>query len=457
MKASPKSPYDSVMAPATEEVTAFDLPVTGRIPAELNGRYLRNGPNEMNLDDPLLHVFIGDGMVHGVRLRDGKAEWYRNRWVRSQHIAKALGEEPRPGDYRRNDLGANTSVMGLGDRTFALMEGGTRPYELTYELDTLGPCDFGGTLREGFTAHPKVDPRTGEIHAVTYDIPGDTVRYLVISPAGLVTRTVEIPAPHGPMMHDFSLTQKYAVLYDLPIAFSLEAAKAGARLPLAWHEGRGGRIGLLPRGGTEVRWLDIPPSWVFHTLNAYDDGDTVVLDLVSYPKMFVNAQFQGNSLPTLDRWVVDTVTGKVTETRIDDRPQEFPVSSPAVVGGAYRYGYTAVTAPMIRFAGPTAELDDLSDDSFGDSVLKHDLTEQTIEVHRFAKGCYASEAFFVPSENARAEDDGYLMAYVFDPDRGASDLVILSGQDFTGAPVATIHLPARVPFGFHGRWIPDPA
>ena len=455
---NPKNAFQGAYTPVAEEVTSFDLPVTGTIPAELNGRYLRNGPNPMNLDEPRLHLFTGTGMVHGVRLREGKAEWYRNRWVRSARVAEALGEQPRPGaSMRRVDAGPNTHVIGHADRTFALVEGGSRPYELTYDLDTVGACDFDGTLRDGFVAHPKLDPTTGELHAVTYVLGGDTLTYLVVSPLGKVVRSVAIPAPHGPLMHDFALTRKYAVLYDLPVTFSRAAADSGKAFPMNWNEARGGRIGLLPRSGTEVRWFDVNPCWVFHTLNAYDQGDTVVVDVVRYPQMFAGAELMGNSLPTLDRWVIDTVTGRVTETRLDDHPQEFPVVSPAVVTGAHRYGYSAVTPDLIRYAGPVGTLDGLPVDAFSDSLIKHDLDRQTATVRGFGTGHYTSEAYFVPAQNARAEDDGYVLAYVFDPERGATDLVILSGQDFTGAPIATVHLPTRVPLGFHGSWIPDPA
>jgi carotenoid cleavage dioxygenase len=247
------------------------------------------------------------------------------------------------------------------------------------------------------------------------------------------------------------------VLYDLPVTFSQAAADSGNAFPMNWNEARGGRIGLLPRSGTEVRWFDVNPCWVFHTLNAYDQGDTVVVDVVRYPRMFAGAELMGNSFPTLDRWVIDTVTGKVTETRLDDHPQEFPVVSPAVVTGAYRYGYSAVTLDLIRYMGPAGTLDGLPVDAFSDSLIKHDLDRQTTTVRAFGTGHYTSEAYFVPAQNARTEDDGYLLAYVFDPERGATDLVILSGQDFTGTPIATVHLPTRVPLGFHGSWIPDPA
>ena len=156
-------------APVTEETTAFDLPVTGTLPAGLTGRYLRNGPNPLGLDDPNYHWFLGAGMVHGVRLRDGRAEWYRNRWVRSKAVARQRGEQWPGGPVHENtDFAANTHVISHAGRTLATVEAGPLPYELTYELDTAGPCDFGGTLPGGFAAHTKLDRRTGELHAIAY-------------------------------------------------------------------------------------------------------------------------------------------------------------------------------------------------------------------------------------------------------------------------------------------------
>ena len=153
-----------------EELTATELPVRGQLPEVLNGRYLRNGPNPVSVPEPATyHWFTGDGMVHGIRLRDGRAEWYRNRWVRSAEVARALGEQPRPGPVHAGmDFAPNTNVIGHAGRTFAIVEAGARPYELSDELETLGPCDFGGTLDGGYTAHPKRDPLTGELYAVSY-------------------------------------------------------------------------------------------------------------------------------------------------------------------------------------------------------------------------------------------------------------------------------------------------
>lgn len=210
-------------APVAREQTATDLTVTGAIPEQLDGRYLRNGPNPIGEVDPAVyHWFMGDGMVHGVRLREGRAEWYRNRWVRSAGAAAALGEHPRGGGRRGafDVLGANTNVIGHAGRTVALVEGGGANHELTSELDTVGVCDFDGTLPGGYTAHPKRDPVTGELHAVSYFFGrGSTVQYSVIDTAGKARRTVDIEVTGSPMMHDFSLTERYVVFYDLPVVF----------------------------------------------------------------------------------------------------------------------------------------------------------------------------------------------------------------------------------------------
>jgi carotenoid cleavage dioxygenase len=221
--AAPANPYlDDVLAPVSAEVTATDLPVTGHIPEFLDGRYLRNGPNPVAEVDPATyHWFTGDGMVHGVALQGGKAGWYRNRWVRSAGVRAALGE---PTTATPNllagmqSLGANTNVLAHAGKTLALVEGGVANYELTDELDTVGPCDFDGTLPGGYTAHPHRDPRTGELHAVSYSFArGRTVQYSVIDTHGHARRTVDIEVSGSPMMHDFSLTDKYVVLYDLPV------------------------------------------------------------------------------------------------------------------------------------------------------------------------------------------------------------------------------------------------
>ena len=443
-------------APVTEEVTAFDLPVTGTLPMELSGRYLRNGPNPIGLDDAGAHWFLGAGMVHGVRLRDGRAEWYRNRWVRSRDVAAALGETWAGGpEHDGRDFPANTHVLSHGGRTLATVESGPLPYELTDELETVGPCDFGGTLPGGDAAHTKLDRRTGDLHAIAYYWAWDHIQHVVVGPDGTVRSTTDIPVSDGPMIHDFALTERYVVLFDLPVTFSMDAVAAGSQLPYTWNPAHRARIGLLPRAGTarEVQWIEVEPCWVFHTLNAYDDGDRVVVDMCRYQGSYDVSVLSGRGPLTLDRWIVDPAAGKVVQQRLDDRTQEFPRADERVISRPYRYGYSAQIAEVSR-----AMVDgngDLTDAAFADTLIKHDLMAGTTQVHAFGRDATAGEAVFAPSSPDAAEDDGYVMAFVHDPERGAADLVVLSAQDFTGAPVARVHLPRRVPLGFHGSWIAD--
>jgi carotenoid cleavage oxygenase len=430
-------------APVAHEATATELAVTGLLPEELCGRYLRNGPNPLAPPEPsTYHWFTGDGMVHGIRIRDGRAEWYRNRWVRSAEVAKALGEPVSPGPVHADmDFASNTNVIGHAGRTFAIVEAGGRPYELTYELDTVGPSDFGGTLPGGYTAHPKRDPTSGELHAVSYYWGwGNLVQYTVMDTGGLVRKVVNVGVGGPASIHDMSLTERFAVIYDLPVLFDVEAAMSGASFPYRWHPDYRARVGLLERegGAEDVSWFDVEPCYVFHPMNAYDDGDAVVLDVVRHARMFdAHPLGPDEGPPTLERWTIDLVAGKLVEERLDDRGQEFPRVDERVVGRRHRYGY----------AGAFLEKES--------ALVKHDLVRRSSEVRQLRSAGGSSEAVFVPSSPESAEDDGWVLSLVYDAERDTSDLLVLNAADFTGEPQAIVHLPQRVPFGFHGNWVPD--
>jgi carotenoid cleavage dioxygenase len=429
--------------PVTEEVTVTELPVTGTLPDHLDGRYLRNGPNPIAADPENYHWFLGTGMIHGLRLRDGQAEWYRNRWVRSAAVAEALGEPVRPGPTHADmDFAANTHVVGHAGRTFALVEAGSRPYELTDELDTVGPCDFDGTLPGGYTAHPHRDPATGELHAVSYYWGwGNKVQYSVLGVDGRIRRTVDIEVTGSPMMHDFSLTADHVVLYDLPATLDLDKATAGT-LPYTWNPDYPARVGVMARDGDgfDVRWFEIEPCYVYHPLNAYDDGDRIVLDVVRHAKTFATRHDGPDEGPTsLERWTVDLAAGKVLDERLSDRNQEFPRVDDRVVADRHRYGYTV-------------GFDTVEGRQESNVLLKHDLDERTTQVRSFAATAQPDEFVFVPSAADGAEDDGVLMGFVHDRAEARSDLVVLDAGSLD--TVATVHLPTRVPHGFHGSWVP---
>jgi carotenoid cleavage dioxygenase len=439
-------------APVLEEVTATDLAVTGSLPAELCGRYLRNGPNPVMPPDPAgYHWFTGDGMVHGIRLRDGRAEWYRNRWVRSATVAQALGEEPKPGPVHADmDFAPNTNAIGHAGRTFAIVESGSLPYELTDELETLGPCDFDGTLAGGYTAHPKRDPQSGELYAVSYFWGWDKdVDVSILDTAGRVRSSRRVAMGGSISLHDCAITDTKVVLLDLPVVFSMDAVTAGASFPYRWQEGYHSRVGLLPRDGdsTEPVWHDVESCYVFHVLNAYDEpgGDGIVLDVVRHPSMF-RTQLLGPSegAPTLERWHLDGRGGAVKEERLDDHGQEFPRVDERVVGRPHRYGYAVAVGTTDDILGTESML------------VFHDFERGTAVERSIGVGSGVGEAVFVPRADDAAEDDGWLLTLAYSPDSDTSALHVLNAADPTGDAQAVVHLPQRVPVGFHGNWVPDP-
>lgn len=433
--------------PVTEELTSFDLPVRGELPAELSGRFLRNGPNPRGeTDAATYHWFTGDGMVHGIRLRDGQAEWYRNRWVRSPDMAARFDETPPPNPYGP-DVGtfsANTNVIGFGGRTYAVVEAGSPPIELSDELETVGLTDFGGTLEHTFSAHPKLDPFTGELHVAAYYWAwGNKIRYLVVGPDGRVTRNVDVDVPGGPMVHDIAMSASRVALFDLPCLFDLDTAMGGARLPYRWNTGYQARIGIVSRdhGADDVQWFDIDPCYVFHPLNSYDRADgAMVIDAVRHPRMF-DTQLLGpdEGATTLTRWVLDPVTGRATEDVLDDTPCEFPRMDERIQGREHRYGY-AVRADGQIAHGPT---------------IKFDVTGATTQVHDHGAGRGGMEPLFVPRGGSTVEDDGWILQLVYDAGTDGTDLVVYDAREFTADPVAVVSLPQRVPYGFHGNWVPD--
>ncbi len=439
-------------APVREEVTAFDLPVVGELPTELCGRYLRNGPNPATDVDPKTHHwFVGDGMVHGIRLLDGRAEWYRNRYVGSSAISALRGEPDIAGrNWNDSTAGPNTNVGGFAGTTWAMVEAGGCPVELTYELDTVARNDFHGTLPGAFTAHPKVDPATGEMHAVAYAWPHwmDHVQYVVVGTDGRVTKTVDVPVPGMTMIHDMSLTERYAVIYDQPVTVDIDLAMAGQSFPFAWNPDYGNRIGLLPRDSDadSIVWIDIPLGYAFHPLNAYDTPDGhVVIDICNYPTMFRQdhtGPFGDGAGAALERWDIDPARRTVSITVIDDQPNEFPRHRGSLTGKRHRYGYCASVA-----AGDTAA---------GWPTLKHDLDTGERRVFDHGPGRAAGEPVFVARSGSTDEDAGWLVTFVHDLTNDTAEFVVLDAQEFDRRGyVARVPLPQRVPFGFHGNWVSD--
>lgn len=437
-----------IHAPMPEELTIEGLAVTGTIPAELDGRYVRNGPNPFKPDPRGHHWFVGDGMVHGVRIKDGKALWYRNRYIRSLDLEQKGGPKAAPGPRRgRRDL-VNTNIIQHNGEILAIVEAGSFPARLDGNLETVAYTDFGGTLTVPFSAHPHEDPLTGELHAVVYDgMTQDTVWHVVVSPEGKVTREEPIPVQDGPSIHECSITKNYVLVFDLPVTFSMGALVAGQQFPFAWNPQHKARVGLLPRTGSadQIVWCDVDPCYVFHVSNSYERADGVVVcDMSVHETMFAGGPDGPNGNPLgMERWLIDPKTQKVERTVVDTAPQEFHRPDERFFGQPYRYAWSL-------------GLPEHSNGFLGEaSIYRYDMQTGKRQVHDFGPGRVAGEFVFVPRSADAAEGDGWIMGYVIDTGSDTTDLVIMEAGDITKEPLARVHIPHRVPPGFHGNWLPD--
>ena len=429
-------------APVTDEQTVTTLRVEGAIPRALRGRYLRNGPNP-RLDPKHAappHWFFGDGMLHGLAVEDGRALWYRNRWVRTRQFTERLRMVGPDGQRNLTAGPGNTNVIRHAGRTLALAET-SLPWEVTGDLETIGNYDFGGRLTTGMTAHPKVCPVTGELHFFDYNWFAPYVTYHCANAAGELVRSIPIEVPGPTMMHDFAITDRHVLIMDLPVVFDLERAMRGA-MPYRWDESHGARVGVMKRGDDSgaMRWFDVKPCYVFHPMNACELDGRIVVEVARYPELWREGSDRFD-LASLHRWEFDLPGGSVAETALDDRPIEFPRIDDRLCGSPYRYGYAV------------RNLSSTKDDAT--SLLKYDLRTGASLEHDFGPGRYPGEAVFAPDPSTREEDAGWLMSYVYDAATDRSDFVILDAQSFTAPPVAVVHLPCRIPFGFHGNWMAD--
>jgi carotenoid cleavage dioxygenase-like enzyme len=246
------------------------------------------------------------------------------------------------------------------------------------------------------------------------------------------------------MIHDFGVTQTRIVFMDLPVVFDLQLVAQGYRMPFRWDDDHQARIGVMPRDGgdTDVRWIEIEPCYVYHPLNAYDDGPNIVMDVVRHERTFELSRRgpEHSSAPVLVRWEIDPAAGTVRSRVLSERGQEFPRVDPRRETLPHRYGYAVETRLQ---SGSLAF-------GFG-NLFKHDVQRGTTEVHDVGPGREASEGVFVPSGSG--EDDGYVVAPVYDKNRNASDVLVIDARNFSKKPLAIVHLPVRIPFGFHGNFV----
>ena len=453
------------LMPVGDELTDESCPVDGGLPEGLRGTFVRNGPNPMFEPVSSYHLLDGDGMLHGITFGDDGVT-YRNRWIRSKGLGaemelgrsvyRGLGEVmefPSPelvGDAGPVKNPANTHIIRHAGHWLALWEGGL-PTEVTSELETIGEYDFDGRLRGAMTAHPRLDPRTGEMLAFAYNPLEPVLRYYVVDATGELVHKVKFDLPAAVMMHDFIITEDHAVFLDSPIVFDLENMGKG---PLVnWRPENGTRIGVMPRRGTadDLRWFEIEPGHVQHFWNGWAEGNRIEFSGSRYPApdFGIDPSFPlDQQVPKGDpgcpaRYWVDLDAGTAGWEALDDLPGDFNRINDDYNGVRSRYAY------MSAYSG---EIEDLG---YFDAIVKYDHDSGERTMWSAGDDAQVGESVFAPDPDGAAEDDGWLVNAVYFSDTDHTDVCVLDARDVAAGPIARVRMPRRIPFGFHANWFPS--
>jgi carotenoid cleavage dioxygenase len=425
-------------------VDAVDLHVDGTLPAELSGLYVRNGSNPKPGWAP--HWFLGDGMVHGVMIENGRATWYRNRYVDTAMLAKGGGLTAAGAPGGASGL-SNVSCVYHGGKLLTLGEVGF-PYELrSDDLSTVGAYDFAGKLQGNMTAHPKIDPATGDMHFFGYNFTEPYLLYHVADRDGRLRSSQPVDVKSSTMIHDFAITERDVIFWEMPVLFDMKLAiqmvgeERSTIMPYVWTPKYGSRIGVMPLGGpaSDIRWVEIDNCYVFHGMNAFRSGDDVVVDVSRLASVF-----GGKSLgppPHLHRWTIGTAGAQLTfhDEQRTDTIADLPSIDKRRTGRPYTHGWRVVTRDI--------------PDAVDLGGVVHIDANTGVE-SRWDPGAQFSsgEWLFVPTGDDEAE--GVVMTYVHDKADDRTALVVLDARDVAAGPLARIEIPQRVPYGFHATWVP---
>jgi carotenoid cleavage dioxygenase-like enzyme len=449
-------------APSGIECDAPDLIVEGELPADLQGVYFRNGPDPLHppREGQEYHWFHGDGMIQRFEFGNGRVAW-KNRWVRTEkyELERAAGRslfgvlgnpmnaDPSVADKHYNT--ANTHIVWHGNRLLALMEG-TIAVELDpITLATIGNFDYDGKIDGPITAHPKFDHHNGEMVFFGNQAKGpfsNWVRLNIEDKDGKLIKDEMIEAPFSSFVHDFFVTEKHVVFPIFPLTFDMERAINGG-VPMAWEPDRGTHFGVMPRNGSadDVVWHTMDPRWSFHMMNAWDEGDSIKVDICAAnatqfaPRIDGSMAAADSVAPTLRRWTIDTSgsSGTVGEEMLDDIPCEFPRTDDRYMTRSHRHAYAVggygaqiMFNRLVHFDMETGSRKLWGDDKYllGEPVL-------------------------APRSNSADEADGYILMMAYDQTTELSEMMIFDALDIETGPVAKAKLPIRIPAGFHGTWV----
>jgi carotenoid cleavage dioxygenase-like enzyme len=442
---SSENPFLSgAFVPVFDERDDADLVVQGDIPRALQGVFMRNGPNpQFRPDDHYAYPFDGTGMIHALYIENGQAR-YRNRWVLTTEVRAELSAGHRiynstfsPPPHANL---ANTNIVYHAGRYLALYEAGI-PYEVDRDINTVGSFNYNGKLPSVMSAHPKLDPVTGELLSIAYHAATGAMVYLRADKTGQLDRIVPFQAPWPTMVHDIAITERHVIAFICPLVFNL--LQPGP--PAMWQPEKGTMAAVVPReaqAATDIRWIKAAPFFQFHTMNAFADGNRIEVTVPWYDSFSLTSR---SKRLELHRLVIDTDTGMIDDQIIDDRACEFSRVNDAYLGRRTRYGYVGLRDPR---PGETTQ------PGAFEAIARYDLTTGEKVVHQFPAGVTVCEPVFAAEPGGKAEEDGFILTFAHDAASAGGSFVILDARHLTGEPIATVHLPRRVPAGLHGSWIP---
>ncbi|MEO8706558.1 MAG: carotenoid oxygenase family protein [Kofleriaceae bacterium] len=452
--------------PTFVEYDADELDVIeGAIPPELAGVYLRNTENPVMGSIGRYHPFDGDGMLHAIRFAGGRAS-YRNRFVRTAGLAAELeagapqwaGIIEAPAKSLRDGWGARGRMKDASSTDVIVHAGHalTTFYQCgdAYQHDPITLAQQGPATwvpPRGVSAHTKLDPATGELIYFGYATEAPYLWWGIVDGNGRRTHHADVDLPGPRLPHDIAFTEHYVVLNDLPLFWDPDGIGKGAYRP-RWKPELGSRFAVIPRAGGEPRWFEAAPTYVLHWINAYEDGNTIVLD----------GYFQSDPMSRPDpadgpygplkkmvdvysmqarphRWRLDLATGTCREERLFEAISEFPSIHYARAGTRHRYAWSMTAKPgWFLF----------------DGMVRMDMDTGSEQRWQYPDGVYASEAPMAPRAGASAEDDGWLVTFVTDTVHDRSECHLFDAARIADGPTARIALPARICVGTHACWSP---
>ena len=458
--------------PNSREYDAYDLAVEGELPTDLSGIYLRNTENPIHGSIGRYHPFDGDGMLHSMSFAGGRTE-YHNRFIRTDGFNEEreagrplfAGLMERPERSERTGWGARTGLKDASSTDVVVHRGRalTSFYQCgeIYELDPrslrqLGKASWVESITPGWgvSAHTKVDPATGELLFFNYAKQAPYMHYGVVDAEGRLAHYIPVELPGPRLPHDMAFTQNFAILNDLPLFWDPDALRGGSHAVRFFHD-IPSRFAIVPRRGTpeQIRWFEAEPTYVLHWINAYEDGDEVVLDGYredprhSHPTK-LPAKLEAFRMLDIHsvgahayRWRFNLRTGAVREGPLNETISEFGMINPRFAGKPYRYAW-GVTAKPGWF--------------LFDGLTRLDVESGECQSYQFPEGVYASESPMAPRTGSEAEEDGYIVTFTTDMNRDSSNCVIFDAADISRGPIASIALPQRICAGTHAYWEASP-